>query len=138
MNSTNNFQTFASIDGNNVSGFFLQYCASCGRFAFSALASDNSSATSTRAMANATPTTGTWYHLVGVYDAGAKNISLYVNGALQQTVSYMTAWRAPLHTVIGRGKFNGTGADFVSGAIDDVWMFNRVLSQQEINALADQ
>jgi len=136
MNSTTNFQTFASIDGNNVSGFFLQYCAACGRFAFSALASDNSSATPTRAVSNAAPTIGTWYHLVGVYDAGAKSISLYVNGVLQQTVSYTTAWRAPFHTVIGRGKFNGTGTDFVNGAIDDVWMFNRVLSQQEIYALA--
>ena len=68
--------------------------------------------------------TGTWYYLLGVHDAQAKTISLYVNGVLQQTTPYTSAWKATGATAIGRGKFAGKPVDFASADIDDVKIFD--------------
>jgi len=43
---------------------------------------DSSSAAPIRVAAPSAPATGVWYHLVGVYDATAHQIKLYVNGVL--------------------------------------------------------
>ncbi len=135
LSQTSGYQTFVSIDGNQVSGFFLQLRGDTGKFALSALSSDAPGAP-TYATASAAPATGQWYHLAGVYDAAAKTLSLYVNGVLQQTVTYSAAWQAPGHTEIGRGKYNGGPVDFVSGKMDDVRAYSTALSAAAISAIA--
>ena len=135
LTTISGYQTFVSIDGTQVSGFYLQLRGDTGKFALAALASD---ATGTAIEANATapPAAGEWYHVAGVYDATAKTISLYVNGTLQQTTPYTSAWRATGHTEIGRGKYGGSSVDFVGGQIDDVRFYNSALSASAINAIA--
>ncbi len=138
LNSLSGYQTILSIDGNQVSGFYLQLNAGAGgRFAFNRLASDSSSAASTVAVAGSAPTTGTWYHLAGVYNASAKTLALYVNGTLQQSVSYTPVWRANGNTAIGRGKFSGNNVDFVNGTIDDARVYASALTASQIQALAN-
>ena len=136
LNQTSGYQTLVSIDGSNVSGFYLQQRGNTGEFGFVALASDSTSAATTYATASAPPVIGEWYHVAGVYDATAKTLSLYVNGALQQTVSYTTAWKATGHTEVGRGKYSGGPVDFVNGKIDDVRVYNAALPAATINAIA--
>ena len=41
LNSVSGYQTFASIDGTNTSGFYLQLRGDTGKFAFTRLASDS-------------------------------------------------------------------------------------------------
>ena len=112
------YQTFVSIDGGQVSGFFLQLRAS-GTFAFTMLASDQPQGGAFASSALPVQP-GVWYNLVGVHDAAAQTISLYVNGVLQQTQPDAAAWQATGHTEIGRGKYNGSPVDYVRGEVDDV------------------
>ncbi len=129
------YHSAVSIDGTNVSGFFLQYCGACGKFAFAALNGDDTGASTVRAQAQDAPQAGTWYHLVGVYDATAGQLRLYVNGALQDTQPYTGAFAASGHTIIGAGKFTNR-VDYWPGQIDDVSLYQGVLSDQQIQQLA--
>ena len=130
LSSLSGFQTFASIDGTNTSGFYLQLRGDTGRFAFTRLRTDSNSATVYHADATATPTIGTWYNLLGVNDVASGQVRLYVNGVLQSSASAPFSWKATGATVIGGGKFNGGRVDFVNGQIDDVRFYNSPLSAE--------
>ena len=76
--------------------------------------------------------TGTWYHLVGVADDPNNVLRLYVNGT--EVTSYTQAFS---HNNITAPLFFGSQAS-VNGAdavIDEVRVYNRVLSQAEIQNL---
>ncbi|HEX5493026.1 MAG TPA: LamG-like jellyroll fold domain-containing protein [Mycobacteriales bacterium] len=118
LDSATGFRTAVGVDGDQVSGFYLQR-RDDGRFAFTRLATDSTSAAASVAESTDTAQVGAWYHLAGVYDRVAGTITLYVNGARQRSVPFTTPWRAGGHLVIGRGLFGGP-ADFFSGAVDDV------------------
>ena len=129
------FQTVASIDGQNVSGFYLQLRSDTGKFAFVVLPSDD--VTAKPAVANATdePEAGRWYNLTGVYDAAAHTITLYVDGVRQETVPVAPAWKATGRTAIGRGRYGGKPLDFATGDIDDVRFYQTALSAADVAAI---
>jgi hypothetical protein len=73
----------------------------------------------------------TWSHLAVTYDGA--NMRLYVNGALVRTVArtgVIAATNGPLH-IGGNAVWGG---EFFAGAIDEVRIYNRALSAQEIAA----
>jgi Concanavalin A-like lectin/glucanases superfamily/PA14 domain/Glycosyl hydrolases family 2, sugar binding domain/Glycosyl hydrolases family 2, TIM barrel domain/Glycosyl hydrolases family 2 len=127
LDSLGNFATAVSQDGAGASGFFLQYSGADNRFAFSTLAG--------RALAPAPPEPGRWYHLVGVYDAAAGQLKLYVDGALAGTFAQRCPDAATGHTVIGRAQFGGNQVDFWRGAVDQVHVYDRALSDAEVHDL---
>jgi alpha-N-arabinofuranosidase len=134
-------QTVVSIDGNNVSGFYLQFSHLGGhRFVFNRLERDVAEGTTKTVMAGTgfTPAPNKWYHLAGVYDADAKTLALYADGVLQQTVPYRSAWKATGKTAIGRGLWQKANVDFVSGSIDDVRIYGTALTAEQIRTLAAQ
>lgn len=135
VNEIKGFQTFASIDGENVSGFYLQLRGDTGQFAFAVLPSDDGTAGAIVAGATDEPQTGRWYNLAGVSDASEHTITLYVDGVKQQTVSAPPLWKANGHTAIGRGRFGGKPADFANSDIDDVRFYQTALSATEIAAI---
>jgi len=134
LSQVGGFRTAVSVEGATVSAFFLQYRADTATFAFAALPSDAPVVASAIARAATSPVAGTWYHLAGVFDGA--NMSLYLNGVLQQTVPYTTAWVGNGNTVIGRARYTGANADFWPGLIDDVRIYSRALPGAEIAALA--
>ncbi len=122
------FQTVVSQDTGGASGFFLQYSGADQRWAFSFVG--------LRALSPDKPETGRWYHLVGVRDAQAGTIALYVDG---QKVGQQDACYAPGSTgdtVIGRGQFNGDKVDYLNGAVDDVRLFDWALTSEEVAQLS--
>ncbi len=136
LNNLNGWQTAVSQDWATISGFYLQYGAALGnKFGFSLQSSDSVSSTSTRALSNASPVAGAWYHIVGVRDSTNNQIKLYVNGSLNASQAYSAPWSAAGNTVIGRGKWNGGSVDWFNGAMDDVRIYNRVLSDSEVSGL---
>ncbi|MFC5906361.1 LamG-like jellyroll fold domain-containing protein [Streptacidiphilus monticola] len=135
LNSTSGYQTFVSIDGSQVSGFYLQQRGDTGEFAFTRLGSDSTSGTSAIANAGFAPATGTWYHLVGVYDTANSTVTLYVNGVKQESTAYSGGWQATGHTAIGRGLFGGSKVDFVNGSVDDVQFYQAALTGDQVGAL---
>ena len=123
LNKLGGYQTFVSEDGGVISAFFLQLRGDTGTFALTVPGADDADHTAI-AGAGFPVQTGVWYYLLGVHDAQAKTISLYVNGVFQQTTPYTSAWKATGATAIGRGKFAGKPVDFASADIDDVKMFD--------------
>jgi len=121
------FQTAVSQDGDQSSAFFLQYDGGQNKFAFSTVAG--------RAYANATAKAGQWYHLVGVRDAAAGTYTLYVDGAKQGSVSQCIGDASSGPLAVGRAKYNGNEVDFLKGAVDEVRVYDRALSDEEVSAL---
>ena len=132
MSDNSSTHTAVSQDGDQASGFFLQYSPPENRWAFAMTSADSGSAATTRAVSSAAPSLSTWVHLAGVRDAAAGVIKLYVNGVLQQSVAYTASWQANGGVQIGRGKWGGVAADFFPGAIDEVRLFDHALSDAEL------
>ena len=132
-----NNQTLLSIDGENVSGFYLQLHSTHGErvLVFNRHPTDDIAAIPILAKASANSSIGVWYHVTGVYDADAKTMSLYVNGRLQQTTPCPTGWQAKGDTAIGRGLYHGKNVDFVTGLIDDARIYNVALHADQIEAI---
>ncbi|WP_198539521.1 LamG domain-containing protein, partial [Streptomyces graminilatus] len=127
-------QTFAGLAGFSVSPFYLQL--SGGKFTFATRSSDSTSSTATSVAATSSPTVGTWYHLLAIYDSSAHTISLYVNGTLQGSASFTSPWTARGATTIGAGTYSQGPVDYTKGQIDNVHFYNRVLTSSEIATLA--
>ncbi|WP_243727562.1 LamG-like jellyroll fold domain-containing protein [Actinocrispum wychmicini] len=127
LDSLGGFATAVSQDGPDHSAFFLQYSGQDNRFAFSFAG--------VRALAPSAPDTGRWYHLVGVRDARAGSLTLYVDGQQAGAASMCDGGPGAGNTVIGRAKYNGGPVDFWRGAIDQVHLFDRALPAGEVAAL---
>ena len=113
------YQTIVSVDGQQVSGFYLQL-RDGGTFGLTYLPADSTQGDASIAGSLDQVKPNTWYHLIGVHDAESKVNQLYVNGYLQDTTPFTGSWRADGHLEIGRGKYSGGPADFVNGLVDDV------------------
>ena len=74
-----------------------------------------------------------WYHVVGVADNGA--VKIYINGELGPVVdTYGTIdWDNGIDQVT-IGMYHPATDDYFNGTIDEVLIFNRSFSEQEINA----
>ncbi|GAB3403387.1 LamG-like jellyroll fold domain-containing protein [Flindersiella endophytica] len=127
LDSLGGFATAVSQDGDQNSAFFLQYSGEDNRFAFSFVGG--------RALAPIAPEPGRWYHLVGVRDAAAGQFKLYVDGAPAGTAANRCGEASAGHTVIGRGRYNGGPVDYWRGAIDQVHVYDRALTDAEVSAL---
>ncbi|MFF3333827.1 LamG-like jellyroll fold domain-containing protein [Streptomyces sp. NPDC002888] len=127
----------AAQPGNNAPGFELYYSKTYDRWAFNQYSADTASATPVRAMQSAAGgvTAGQWVHLVGTYSTSNNVLSLYVNGALAGTTTYSTPWDARRGLQIGAGSYNGAPGSFFPGTIDDVRIFEKPLSANEVSGL---
>jgi len=74
----------------------------------------------------------TWYHLVVTFDG--KTLSFYVNSVLVGSESISTPTNADKNATIGSG-YDGGGYQPLVGSVDQVRIFNRPLSEEEIKAL---
>ncbi|MEV6303418.1 ricin-type beta-trefoil lectin domain protein [Actinoplanes sp. NPDC051861] len=77
-----------------------------------------------------------WTHLTAVHDAQAGKIRLYVDGVLKSTTVVPKLWAAPGPTVFGRNWWNSAAVDHYAGVIDDVRIYQGVLTASEITALS--
>lgn len=85
--------------------------------------------------ANQPIVTGAWYHVAAVVDGKAHH--LYLNGLLHNTRESWFASSATEPLYIGR-KAPPAQRMFFRGCIDDVRIYNRALSVEEIQALHDE
>ncbi|MEU8934323.1 LamG domain-containing protein [Streptomyces sp. NPDC048409] len=136
LTSTSGFQTVASQDGRNVSGFFLQYSDEAGRWRLATGHTDSTEADESQVLSKNPPALNQWQHLTAVYDGGAQQIRLYVNGALQGTAQRTQTWSANGAFSVGRGLWQGVPADLWHGGIDDVRVYATALDASQIQALA--
>jgi hypothetical protein len=83
---------------------------------------------------------GSWIHAAGVLDDDTGRLSLYTNGVLAAETSTTVRPMGPLmpneSPGIGIGNLNDGGNNFpFIGEIDEVGLYNRALSVEEINAI---
>jgi hypothetical protein len=84
-----------------------------------------------------TPALNTWYHVAFASDATGQTETLYVDGAVVATASNTTATgydASPL--LIGAEIENSTTQYFFPGFVDELTLYNRALSQSEIQTVA--
>ncbi|MFF4983912.1 LamG-like jellyroll fold domain-containing protein [Streptomyces sp. NPDC001046] len=136
LTSTADFQTVAAQDGENVSGFFLQYGKDDNRWRLAVGHSDSADDDECDALSSAPPKVGQWQHLTAVFDADDDEIRLYVDGVLQETDEHTPAWSARGAFTVGRGLWEGKPADVFHGGIDDVRVYDRALGASDVAALA--
>lgn len=84
------------------------------------------------ATSNSAPSNDTWYHCVGTWD-GSK-VRIYVNGTLgtrqdnQTNIDYTS-------TTFEIGRYPGNNGNKFSGKVDQVAVWSKVLSSDEVNTL---
>jgi oligo-alginate lyase len=132
LGATGDYRVVASQDGTTRSAFVLQYDPGADRWTFGLPAADTGSATFQKASSSAPPILGVWTHLAGVFDAGLRQLRIYVNGRLDGTAGGVTAWNGTGRFRIGRSL---TGFRF-SGTLAEVRAAARVLADWEISDLA--
>jgi hypothetical protein len=76
-----------------------------------------------------------WYHVAGTYDGSTANI--YVNGVLDNSVpktgTILASTAGPLF--IGQNVGGAGSGEFFNGLIDEVAIYNRALSAEEVAAI---
>jgi hypothetical protein len=130
---------YAVVGQQNPSGnsaFFLRYNGNPGRWEFSVVTSASTTSPSRVDVAGPAGQSGVWVHLAGVYDAGAKQASLYVNGQKVASTAVPQTFDTSGALVMGQDEWAGSPGDFWRGGIDDVRVYQGVLPDQAIGQLA--
>ncbi|MCP3684817.1 MAG: hypothetical protein GY861_19285, partial [bacterium] len=77
------------------------------------------------------PVKDEWFHVVGVYDGS--EMRFYIDGVLRGTTAYSgNIYNSSTPVLIGRHY--ASSSEYWNGSIDEVKVWNRVLSAEEINA----
>lgn len=119
-------------DYGNYRGPMLITLATTGYafFSVSGTGSDQFAAQSSTSVCD-----GSWHHLIGVYDSSLLCVKLYVDNILVQTTTSVPSsiYVNTYNTYIGRRP--PTQSYYMDGLIQDVRIYNRALSDSEINTL---
>lgn len=126
-----------SQDGNSASGFALGYDKASNAWSFEMARTDVAAPVFDRAVAGGAPTTGSWVHLVGVYDPAStgSEVKLYVGGALAGSAARSAAWSSTGTAIAGAAK-DVSKARFWKGYLDDVRFFGMGLRPADVSRLA--
>ena len=136
--------TVVAQNAASASWFYLQYNTTYNAWCMNFLTDDNYPTTGDYPVpcASSAPTTNTWYHLVGTYNAATDSASLYVNGKLAATDTGISPLRAtPTESddlTVGAAQFNGQTTDYFPGKISNVQTFNYALGATQAQQLYDQ
>jgi len=83
----------------------------------------------------------TWTHVAGVFDGPTHALSVYVNGHASNFFSIPANVSAPFvnhePVLIGAGDLGSDTRDFFNGSIDEVELFNRAITQSEIQSIVN-
>ncbi len=81
---------------------------------------------------------GTWHHVVLAYDAGADAGSIWIDGTSQTLThdAFAGADNASDTMTLGWKTNAGSNTQYV-GSLDDIYVYQRILSQSEIDSLRD-
>jgi Concanavalin A-like lectin/glucanases superfamily len=129
----------AAVNGTNSSAVGLGYDAATKHWVFARTSADSDNPVLYRASSTEAPVTGAWSHLLASYDATSGELSLFVNGRLQQTTSMpvANAWKAAGQLTVGEGLYGGTPDGAFAGSVDHLQVWQRVLRADEITKLQD-
>ncbi|MFW6639122.1 LamG-like jellyroll fold domain-containing protein [Nocardiopsis algeriensis] len=130
--------TVLSMPGEHHSLFDIRYGADSGRWEIELAHEDTDTPETTvlTAADTAPSSENRGDHLALVYDAFAREVRLYVNGAHAQTQPYSHAWTAPGPVSGGRALLGGEWEQYFSGALDDVRLYAGAADATLVSALS--
>lgn len=123
---TTNARVFTKYDGTNIT-YFMAYNGTSGNMRYLVDVNSRVTAQSTTLITN----TSNWYFMVGTWDGTTARI--YINGTQEGTATGTGLVKQ--NTVGFMGLGNATGGAGAKGALDDVAVWNRVLTPTEISTL---
>ncbi|MFJ5552950.1 LamG domain-containing protein [Streptomyces sp. NPDC093225] len=127
-------ETVLGIDGDVYSAFYLSYQTDKKTWTLRTSPYDSTSGNiSTQiVVADQPAVANAWTHLSAIYDAADQEIRLYVNGRYQGAHSAAPSWKATGGLQVGRVLWGGNHVDHFNGSIDEVKVWKRALSEDEI------
>jgi Concanavalin A-like lectin/glucanases superfamily len=134
------YGTIASQSGTEAAGFYLQYNADWQGWCLNFMQTDTANAPGLGDVpcSSTTPTTGTWYYLVGTYDATSHTAALYVNGVLASSVNDINTWAASGDLTIGAGQYDDILDNDFPGEISNIETYNYAQSAAQISETYQQ
>jgi chitodextrinase len=127
-NPTNDGQIVAKSDTS--AGWQLKTTPDTGPEMFGVFVT-NSAGSRVKRFSTTTRSLNAWYHIAGVYNA-AGTLNIYVNGALDNGTLQGTIPAANLNAAVNANIGRRAGGYYFNGMIDEVRIYNRALSQTEI------
>lgn len=128
--------TFAAQEGSDAAGFEVGVRRNGPSMFWSFTMKDTASQSSTTraAMSPTSITAGDvhrWVHVAGVYDAGERQLRLYVDGTRVAQVDRAAGGWSSGRFVVGRGWASGAPTGWWNGSVADVQVFDRALLGQD-------
>lgn len=111
--------------------FALWYDSGGDSLAFSTV---NAGGSSAQAQTGGSPSTATWYYVVGVHDSVNNLTKISVNGGAFATQSF-SAGSSDTGNPFYVGRFDFFGAKYMDGLIDEVGFWKRCLTADEVTEL---
>ncbi|GAA0421049.1 LamG domain-containing protein [Actinoplanes campanulatus] len=139
ITETDRNQTIVAQRGSHEAAFFLKYQPNTRKWLFAVTDQDAGTSVTLHAESREAATPDAWAHLVGVYDAGRRQVRLYVNGEWQATtpVSWTPmASSGPL--LVGHNLWRDQLGDEWLGGIDDVFTYQGAMTDPQVLDLYDQ
>jgi hypothetical protein len=129
------FQAVWGQDGTTNSAAYLRYQDNYpgGAWVFALRSKDDPTGTQIAAFAEGAPLS--WVHVVGVFDAPAGEMRLYVNGELKAREHYRPTWDGTGPFSVGRMRYLGEPASYFNGAIDRLRVWQGALDADGVRAL---
>ncbi|MDQ7903111.1 LamG-like jellyroll fold domain-containing protein [Phytohabitans sp. ZYX-F-186] len=128
-------QTVASIDGTYTSAFALTFDCATAKWGMRLADADRAGAATVDAWAPTPAKAGLWQHLIGSWDATAREVLLYVDGVRVAAATpaggwldtYGDGWDATGPFVLGRDRLDGADGGGFAGQIANVRVYDRLL-----------
>ena len=118
---------------DNASGWQFKTSPDTGPHTFGVAVSGGVNAPAQR-YSTAVRSLNVWYYVAGVYNAAARTLDIYVNGVRDNGVLIGTIPASQVNSAVNVNIGRRTGGFYFSGIIDEVRIYNRALSQTEIQA----
>lgn len=78
---------------------------------------------------------GTWHKLTVVYKLATQEIRLYLDGVLYNTVTGISSANSAITAPLSIGKDSAGDTYYLKGRLDEIRIYNRILTDYEINQL---
>src|SRR5712671_6938154 len=116
---------------NGSAGWQFKTSPDTGPHTFGLAVSGNSSSVTQR-YSTTVRSLNTWYHVAGVYNATTGTMDIYVNGTLNDGILSGAIPNVQFNQNVNVNIGRRTGGYYFNGIIDELRIYNRALSQAEI------
>lgn len=136
LDDLNGNHTLVSQRGTHESAFWIKHFPGTGKWEMSVTDADSTTAAQASVASQTSVNAGEWTHLVGVYDAGRKQLRLYVNGVLEGTTSLtFDVMPSTGALTVGRTLWHDEDSNYWVGSIDELAVYQGAMTDVQVKAI---